>query len=458
VINDLTLPTVHENADHRHAGMDSRLARMLPETSMSAWIPALHAGMTPFREGLLQLTEAPRERIFKGEDRGCTETVKITDIETIPIRLPTRRVHQWASLTTPIGVYVIVELRTDEGLVGLGEAPVLKDWGGDYGKYFGETPQTTTHIIKDILGPALKGQDPCRFEQMHAIMDKAVKGYPYAKAAIDMALYDVAGKAMQVPAYQFLGGCFRDRISIAHSLGLMEIEKAIDEALQVKSEGVKTIKLKGGLDPKRDVELVRRMRDALGPEAKICVDANQGYPTPKVAVQVTKAMAEYGLLYMEQPVEGIDRMAEVAKRVDTPIMADESAWTAQDVMEIAQKNAADIISIYTTKPGGLFKAKKVAAIAEAAGLPCNVNGSVETGVGNAANIHLAASTGVVTFGCVVPVSTPKEKAKQAIAGIYYQDDIIKDAFEFSDGDLLVSTKPGLGIELDEEKLKHYRLD
>jgi muconate cycloisomerase len=285
-----------------------------------------------------------------------------------------------------------------------------------------------------------------------------VKGYPYAKAAIDMALYDVAGKAMQVPAYQFLGGCFRDRISIAHSLGLMEIEKAIDEALQVKSEGVKTIKLKGGLDPKRDVELVRRMRDALGPEAKICVDANQGYPTPKVAVQVTKAMAEYGLLYMEQPVEGIDRMAEVAKRVDTPIMADESAWTAQDVMEIAQKNAADIISIYTTKPGGLFKAKKVAAIAEAAGLPCNVNGSVETGVGNAANMHLAASTGVVTFGCVVPVSTPKEKAKQAIAGIYYQDDIIKDAFEFSDGDLLVSTKPGLGIELDEEKLKHYRLD
>jgi muconate cycloisomerase len=169
-------------------------------------------------------------------------------------------------------------------------------------------------------------------------------------------------------------------------------------------------------------------------------------------------MAEYGLLYMEQPVEGIDRMAEVAKRVDTPIMADESAWTPQDVLEIAQKKAADIISIYTTKPGGLFNAKKIAVLAEAAGLPCNVNGSVETGVGNAANIHLAASTGVVTFGCVVPVSTPKEKAKQGIAGIYYQDDIIKDAFEYSDGDILVPTKPGLGIELDEDKLKHYRLD
>jgi muconate cycloisomerase len=384
--------------------------------------------------------------------------MKITHIETIPIRLPTRRVHQWASLTTPIGVYVIIKLHTDEGLVGLGEAPVLKDWGGDYGKYFGETPQTAAHVINDFLAPSLKGQDPRRFEAVHVLMDKSVQGYPYCKAAIDAALYDVVGKAMNVPVYQLLGGCFRDRVSIAHSLGLMEIEKAVEEALQAKSEGVKTIKLKGGVDPKRDVDLVRQMRKALGPEIKICVDANQGYATPKIAVQVTKAMAEYDLLYMEQPVEGIDRMAEVAKRVDTPIMADESAWTPQDVLEIAQKKAADIISIYTTKPGGMFKAKKVAAVAEAAGLPCNVNGSVETGVGNAANLHLAASTGIVTLGSVIPVSTPEGKVRKGIAGIYYQDDIIEDAFDFSDGDILVSSKPGLGIELDEDKLEFYRLN
>jgi muconate cycloisomerase len=170
-----------------------------------------------------------------------------------------------------------------------------------------------------------------------------------------------------------------------------------------------------------------------------------------------KAMEEYDLLYMEQPVEGIDAMAEVTRRVGTPIMADESAWTAQDVLEIVQKKAADIISIYTTKPGGMFKAKKIAAVAEAAGLKCNVNGSVETGVGNAANLHLAASTAVVTFACVVPVSTPKGKGKKGIAGIYYQDDIVKEAFEFSDGDIVVSTGPGLGVELDEDKLRHYRV-
>jgi muconate cycloisomerase len=383
--------------------------------------------------------------------------MKITRIETIPIQLPTRRVHQWANLTTPIGVYVIIKLHTDEGVIGLGEAPVLKDWGGDHGRYFGETPQTTAHIICDILAPALIGQDPRRFESIHGIMDKAVKGYPYCKAAIDGALYDAVGKALRVPVYQLLGGCFRERVPIAHSLGLMEIEKAVEEAQQAKAEGVKTIKLKGGVDEKRDVELVRQIRKAIGSGPNICVDANQGYSTPKGAVKVIRAMEPYDLLYIEQPVEGIDRMAEVARRVDTPIMADESAWTPEDVLEIAQKKAADVISIYTTKPGGMFKAKKVAAVAEAAGLKCNVNGSVETGVGNAANVHLAASTGVVTLGCVIPVSTPEGKAK-GIAGIYYQDDIIQEPFEYVNGDVIVSAKPGLGIDIDEDKLKFYRID
>lgn len=384
--------------------------------------------------------------------------MKITRIETIPIKLPTRRVHQWASLTTPIGVYVIVKLTTDEGLVGLGEAPVLKDWGGDHMKYYGETPKTAVHVIDDILAPALSGKDPGEIEALHLVMDRAIKGYPYCKAALDMALYDVVGKALDIPAYDLLGGRCRERVTIAHSIGLMEIDKAVEEALQVKDEGVKAIKLKGGQEPGRDVELVRRVREAVGPAIQISVDANQGYPAPKAAIRVIRAMAEYGLRYMEQPVEGIDAMAEVAQRVDTPIMADESAWTAQDVLEIARKKAAEIISLYTTKPGGLLNAKKVAAVAEAASLQCNVNGSVETGVGNAANIHLAASTAVASLPCVVPVSTPKGKGKKGIAGIYYQDDIITEPFQYAGGDIIVSSKPGLGIELDEEKVKFYRAD
>lgn len=383
--------------------------------------------------------------------------MKITAVETIPIRLPTRRVHQWSSLTTPIGVYVIVKISTDDGIAGYGESPALKDWGGDYMKYYGETPKTTIHVVNDILAPAISGHDPCAIGSLHGIMDKAVKGYPYAKAAVDMALYDLAGKALGVPAYRLLGGRYRQRIAVAHSIGLMEIDKAVEEALQVKSEGIKTVKLKGGQQPRRDVELVRHIRDAVGPEIEITVDANQGYDSPKTAIRTIRAMAEHRIQFMEQPVEGIDAMAEVAASVDTPIMADESAWTPQDVREIAQKKAADIISLYTTKPGGLYKAKIVAAVAEAAGLRCNVNGSVETGVGNAANLHLAASTAVASLACVVPVSTPAGKGK-GIAGIYYTDDLIVEAFDYQDGNVVVSDKPGFGIEVDESKLKHYRID
>ena len=384
--------------------------------------------------------------------------MKIQSIETIPVRLPTRRVHQWANLKTPIGAYLLVKLTTDDGWTGLGEAPALKDWGGDHMRYYGETPSSVANVIRDILAPSLVGEDPRRIEWIHALMDRAIKGFPYSKAAIDMALYDVAGKAAGVPAYQLLGGLYRESVPVSHSIGLMDMDEAVAEVRRVKEEGIKTIKLKGGVEPKRDVELLRRVREALGPEMNLTVDANNGYRSAKEAVQVTKAMEPYNILYMEQPVEGLDAMAEVTRRVDTPVMADESAWTTWDVLEIIEKKAADIISIYATKPGGLLKAKKVAAIAEAAGFPCNVNGSVEMGVGNAANVHLAAATEAVNLACVIPVTTPDAEASGRTAGIYYKDDIVTEPFEFADGALKVSHRPGLGIELDDEKVERYRLD
>ena len=384
--------------------------------------------------------------------------MKIESIETIPVRLPTRRVHQWANLKTPIGVYLLVKLTTDDGVTGLGEAPALKDWGGDHMRYYGETPASVAGVIRDILAPHIVGEDPRRIEWIHTLMDQAVKGYPYSKAAIDMALHDVAGKAAGVPAYQLLGGLYRESVPISHSIGLMDMDEAVAEVRRVQAEGIRTIKLKGGVEPRRDVELLRRVREALGPDMNLTVDANNGYKSAKEAVRTTKAMEPYNILYMEQPVEGLDAMAEVTRRVDTPVMADESAWTTWDILEIIEKKAADIISIYSTKPGGLLKAKKVAAIAEAAGFPCNVNGSVEMGVGNAANVHLAASTAAANLACVIPVTTPDAEATGRIAGIYYKDDIVAEPFEFADGAVKVPHRPGLGIELDEEKVERYRTD
>jgi muconate cycloisomerase len=168
-------------------------------------------------------------------------------------------------------------------------------------------------------------------------------------------------------------------------------------------------------------------------------------------------MQEYGIRYAEQPVEGVRRMAEVAQAVDVAIMADESAWTPQDVLEIVERRAADMISLYTTKPGGLFKAKKVAAVAEAAGLPLNVNGSHETGVGNAANLHLVASTKAITEAGVFPVTSLKGQEPTQMAGRMYLDDIVSESFTFRNGALVVPKGPGLGVELDPDRVAEYRV-
>ena len=189
----------------------------------------------------------------------------------------------------------------------------------------------------------------------------------------------------------------------------------------------------------------------------ICVDANQGYETPHDAIRTIKAMEPARLKYAEQPVEGMDRMAEVARGIDTPVMADETAWNARDVIEIAERRAAEIVSIYTTKPGGLYKAMQVAAVAQAAGLICNVNGSVETGIGNLANLQLAAAARPVTLSCVVPVSAPAEAQSGQIAGIYYTDDLIAQPFSFQDGFVALPTGPGMGIDVDEAKVEKYRV-
>jgi muconate cycloisomerase len=145
----------------------------------------------------------------------------------------------------------------------------------------------------------------------------------------------------------------------------------------------------------------------------------------------------------------------VARAIDAPVMADESAWNAHDVVEIIEKRAAQIVSIYTTKPGGLFRAMEVAAVARAAGIVCNVNGSVETGIGNRANIVLACVAPAVRLSCVVPVSTPAQAQSGQVAGIYYNDDLIVAPMDFADGAIAASMEAGMGIAVDAAKVRKY---
>ena len=382
---------------------------------------------------------------------------RIATISTLLVQLPTRREHKWTGLTEPIGRYILVRMTDEDGRVGWGEAAALKDWGGEFGRYFGESAAIVELVIERYLAQTVKGLDTANIVDLHARMDAVIKGYPYTKAAVEFAAYDLAGQRLGVPVHMLLGGCARREVPVTHSIGLIGVEEAAREAAQVASEGLRTIKVKIGGDAKRDLDVVRAVREAAGPQMDICVDANEGYKTPGEAVVILREMEKQRLKYIEQPCMGIERIAEVARALDTPVMADESAWNAHDVVQIIEQHAIDIVSIYTTKPGGLYRAMEVAAVCRAAGIPCNVNGSIETGIGNLANIHFAAAAPAVTLSCVVPVSTPASAQKGQVGGIYYKDDLIAAPMQLVGGAIQAPTAPGMGIAADLSKIEQYKV-
>jgi muconate cycloisomerase len=381
--------------------------------------------------------------------------MKITGCEVYLVALPLRRQHVWASnVGRTIGRHAVVKLETDEGLSGWGEAPALPTWGGHGMRYYGETPETVRHMVSDLLVPAVAGVDPLEIDVVHHRMDGAVKGHPYAKAAVDVACYDVAGKALGLPAWKLLGGRHRKGVEVAHSLGIMPIEAALDEAFTAVEEGATTIKCKTGLDPDRDVRLVAMLREKLGPQVKIRVDGNEGYASVYEAVAVTHRQEEHDIFLCEQPVAGTARLRDVAARVRTQVMADESAWTTADILEL-EGAGIRCFSCYVTKPGGLFPARRQAALAADLGFTCDIGGSIEMGIGNAANLHLGAAVDIAVLPSVCPVTKPSEGSGPAVAGIYYRDDIVTEPFQFRDGRVMVPEGPGLGVEVDVDKLLHY---
>lgn len=384
--------------------------------------------------------------------------MKITGGEVFVVGVPSRREHLWATkMETPIGQHALVRLDTDEGLFGWGEAPAIATWGGEHMRYYGETPQTVRHIVEAYLMDAVRGLDPVDIAVAHRCMDSVVKGHPYAKAAVDIACHDLAGKALGIPVWKLLGGRQRDGLELTHSLGIMDVDRCLAEAEQAVAEGARTIKCKTGLDPARDVELVRRLRDTVGDAVKIRVDANESYRTVAQAVETTRRQEQYGLLLCEQPVAGTEALAAVAARIDSPVMADESAWTVHDLLELHEHRAASYFSCYVTKPGGLYRARQQAELATALGFVCDIGGSIEFGIGNAANLHLGVTLGIAELPSVVPVTKPAGEAGPEIAGVYYLDDLVTEPFRFVDGRVLCPDGPGLGVEVDMEKLRHYVL-
>ena len=382
--------------------------------------------------------------------------MKITAIEAFPFRLPPRRTFRWAGLKVDLGGFVFVRVHTDQGLSGIGEATPLPDWGGDFNRHGGETQRTVVEIVKSVIEPALIGLDPTSIESCNAVMDRAVRGNSYAKNAVDIALHDVWGQALGQPVYKLLGGAFRDRIPVAHMVGIMANDDALAEAEETVVDGISAFQIKGGEDPDRDIALIRTLRERLGPEITLRLDINQGYRDVKMAVQVINALGDAGLDYVEQPAVGMGDMSLVTARVAPRVIADETCWNGADALDVLSSRAADCLSIYLAKAGGIARARQVAMIAQAAAIDCDVNGSIESAIGNAANLHLALAMPCVTLPCVIPVSAPGGQHPNKVGGNYYDDDVVTAPLPYRDGCLLPLDRPGLGIDLDEAKLERFR--
>lgn len=385
--------------------------------------------------------------------------MKITALETIVVELPGRSSYTWRSLQAPIGRYVILRITTDDGVVGLGEAPALLSWGGEHGRYFGEDPHIVSYLVRECFAPMLIGTDPHELRRHFPRMDVEVRGFPYTKAMIESAVLDVVARGAGLPVHQLLGGAVRDWIPLCHSVGMAAPEVAAKEAAQVVADGIRWLQVKVTGEPKEDLAIVKAVRRAVGDDVNVFPDVNRGYRNLKPAVEAVRAMhAEADIVAVEQPVEGIEAMARFTRAVDVPVIVDEGCWSPQDAVEIVRRGAADVLSIYYTKSGGLMRSMQIGAIAQGAGLPVNVNGSLELGVGNAANLHLSAALEGEVLPGVITVSTLAGREQTVVGGVFYTDDVITEPFEYAGGSLKVPSGPGFGIELDPEKIAKYRVD
>ncbi|MEM2926383.1 MAG: enolase C-terminal domain-like protein [Candidatus Bathyarchaeia archaeon] len=363
--------------------------------------------------------------------------MKIAKVEPYVFKVPLVKPFRTFLAEVKAKDHLIVKIETEDGNTGLGEIGPLPEFAGESGA-------TCYSVTKELLAPAVLGQDPFNIERILARMDAAVKANHLAKSAMDFALHDLLGRILGIPVYKLLGGKYRERVPLCWAMGIRSPAEMAKEAEEAVAQGYKCLKAKIGLDPKMDIERLKAIRERVGDKIEIRADANQAY-SPDTAITVIKKIEGMGLdlQYVEQPVPywDIDGMAKVAKAVDTPILADESIFSMYDAVTIIKRGAADIINLKVGKVGGLNVSRKIASFAEAAGIPCMVGSMLEIWIGTAAGAHFAVAMKNVTYEC------------ELIGPPMYTFDVVKEGYRYVEGFLEVPEKPGFGMELDEEKLR-----
>jgi muconate cycloisomerase len=365
----------------------------------------------------------------------------ITAVDTAIVDLPLRRAHKFKSMSTEHQSYLLARVRTADGIEGLGEAVVP---GGPW--WGGESVETMKVVIDAYLAPALLGQDATRVDYQMARLDRIVAHNSFAKAAVEIALFDAWGKALGVPVHQLLGGLYRESIPVTWALGAEDADIVIAEAEEKLASGEHTsFKLKmGATDPRRDLDRIVAAAKALGDRASVRIDLNAAWDEG-TSMALLPLMEEAGVDLIEQPVPGwnIDAMRRLAAELRIPIMADESLRSPHDALTLCRNEAADIFSLKIHKLGGLSGTKKTAAVAEAAGLPCHGGTSIESSIGTAAAAHAYAAIPNVTFG------------SELFGPLLLAEDMVTEPIRYVNGELRVPMGPGLGVDLDEDQVARF---
>ncbi|WP_435005540.1 mandelate racemase/muconate lactonizing enzyme family protein [Tundrisphaera lichenicola] len=372
--------------------------------------------------------------------------MKIQRIEAIPVRIPLKPERRMISALGrhEVSDFVLVRVVTDEGIEGVGEATVTPRWSG-------ETVWGARAIIDHVFQPALIGIDPLDHAEVDRRLDAVAVDNWFAKSAIEMACWDIAGRAAGRPIYELLGGACRPlTIRNRFSLGAYTPEVAAERARALVTGGFDTIKVKVGTHPAEDVRRVRAVREAIGPDIALTIDANGGWDEPS-ALSCLEQLADCRLTLVEQPLPrknyaGLKRVREITGQ---KILADESCFDEVEAQELIDQGCCDALTLYPGKQGGIAKARRMAELASRHGLPCTIGSNLEWDVASAAMMHFI-------------VATPNMQIEQfpgdCLGPSYHEFSIVRNPLKIEGPMTTLSSGPGLGVDVDWDLVERNRID
>ena len=371
-----------------------------------------------------------------------TAPLRVEEVETILMDLPTIRPHQLSMATMRKQTLVLVRLRCSDGTVGWGEGTTIG--GLSYGE---ESPEGIKLTIDAYIAPILRGCDPHRVSATMAEVDKVVRGNHFAKCAVETALLDACGQRLELPLSELLGGRLRERLPIAWTLASGDTRKDVEEAEQMLDRRRhRVFKLKiGARTVKDDVAHVAAIKRALGDRASVRVDVNQAWDESTAKWGIA-ALEDAGVDLVEQPVPRGQRaaLARLTARFTVAIMADEALHGPEDAFDLARAAAADVFAVKISPSGGIHAAARVAAIADAAGIGLYGGTMLEGPIGTVASAQLFATFPRMAWGT------------ELFGPLLLTEQILTQPLDYSDFELAVPSGPGLGISLDEDRIAFFR--